>query len=164
MRPNTPNLNRQSRRGAAACGVAQASPVLIHHSNFTRAFTLLEVIVACGLFFMFAFAVLSLVTQGLVSARSLQQREPDPGIILAALSLTNAFEEGMISGDYEDIAPGMYPGYRWEAGISEVASNGLFVVDVMTYSQRKKGAMPVVTSALFYRPQSKPGSVTRGHP
>jgi len=129
-----------------------------------RAFTLLEVIIACGLFFVFAFAVLSLVTQGLVAARSLQQREPDPGIILAALSLTNAFEEGWVSGDYEDIAPGMYPGYRWEASISEVASNGLFVVDVMTYSQKKKSAAPVVTSALFYRPQSKPGSVTKGRP
>jgi hypothetical protein len=117
-----------------------------------------------ALFFMFAFAVLGLVTQGLVAARSLQEREPDPGIILAALSLTNAFEEGSMSGDYEDIAPGMYPGYRWDASISEVASNGLFVIDVMTYSPKKKRANRVVTSALFYRPQSKPVSVTCGGP
>src|SRR5262245_15757628 len=79
------------------------------------AFTLLETIVACAIFFMVAFAILELVTRSLVAAKSLQQREPDPGIILAALSLTNVFEEGSISGNYEDIAPGMYPGYRWEA-------------------------------------------------
>ena len=164
MKLSIANPERQSQRGATSRGLAGPSSVFFRYSKFADAFTLLEVIVACGLFFMFAFAVLSLVTQGLVAARSLQQREPNPGLILAALSLSNAFEEGMISGDYEDIAPGMYPGYRWEAGISEVASNGLFVVDVMTYSQKKKNVLPVVTSALFYRPLSKPGSVTKGRP
>jgi len=129
----------------------------------SHAFSLLEVIIASAIFFMFAFAVLSLVTQGLVSARSLQEREPDPGIILSALSLSNAFEEVTISGDYEDIAPGMYPGYRWEAAISEVGSNGLFQVDVMTYNQnpKKRGGVATIT-AQFFRPQSKPGSATKG--
>jgi len=41
------------------------------------AFTLLEVIVACAIFFMCAFAVLQLVTRGLSAARSIQQREPN---------------------------------------------------------------------------------------
>jgi hypothetical protein len=97
-----------------------------------------------------------------MAAKSLQQREPDPGIILSALSLTNAFEEGSMSGDYEDIAPKMYPGYRWEAFISEVGSNGLFQIDVLTYSQKRKSALPVTVSAQFFRPQSKPGSATKG--
>jgi hypothetical protein len=163
MKVRIANPATVSQRGGLAHGSIEQFSSLLRPSRFAGAFTLLEVIVACALFFMFAFAVLSLVTQGLVAARSLQQREPDPGIILAALSLTNAFEEGSMSGDYEDIAPGMYPGYRWEAAISEVGSNGLFLVDVMTYSQRKR-ANPVATSALFYRPQSKPGSATRGHP
>jgi Tfp pilus assembly protein PilV len=125
------------------------------------AFTLLEVIVACAIFFMVAFALLELVTRSLVAAKSLQIREPDPGIVLSALSLTNAFEEGSLSGDYEDIAPAMYPGYRWEAMVTEVGSNGLFKVDVFTYSQRKnKGAAQI--SGLFWRPNSKPGSMTKG--
>ncbi|HEY6563397.1 MAG TPA: hypothetical protein VIY86_02780, partial [Pirellulaceae bacterium] len=119
------------------------------------AFTLLEVIVASAVFFMAAFAILQLVTQGLKSAKSLQMREPDPGIILSALSLSNKLEEGTISGDYEDIAPKMYPGYRWEAFISEVGSNGLFEVNVMTY---KKTGNPVTVSAQFFRPLSQPGS------
>ncbi len=124
---------------------------------------MLEVIVACAIFFMVSFALLELVTRSLNAAKSLQIREPDPGIVLAALSMTNAFEEGGMSGDYEDIAPGMYPGYRWEANITEVGTNGLFNVEVFTYSQRKnKGATQVAT--LFWRPNSKPGSATKGRP
>jgi len=130
-------------------------------SGLRRAFTLLEVIVACAIFFMVAFALLELVTRGLISAKALQAREPDPGIILAALSLTNAFEEGSMSGNYEDIAPGMYPGHRWEAFITEVGSNGLFQVEVMTYNERKHSQNPVTTVGLFWRPASKPGSASR---
>jgi len=127
------------------------------------AFSLLEVIIACAIFFMVAFALLELVTRSLMMAKSLQIREPDPGIILAALSLTNAFEEGSMSGDYEDIAPKMYPGYRWEAQVTEVGSNGLFQVEVFTYSQKKKNGIAQI-STHFWRPNSKPGSATKGRP
>lgn len=129
-----------------------------------RAFTLLETIVACAIFFMVAFAILELVTRSLVAAKALQQREPDPAIILAALSLTNTFEEGSVSGNYEDIAPGMYPGYRWEAFVQEVGSNGLFQVDVLTYNERKRSQNPVTISTQFFRPGSKPGSASKGRP
>jgi hypothetical protein len=125
------------------------------------AFTLLEVIVACAIFFMVAFALLELVTRGLVAAKALQQREPDPGIILAALSLTNAFEEGPISGNYEDLAPGMYPGHRWEAFITEVGSNGLFQIEVLTNNEPKRSQNPVTTVGQFWRPASKPGSASK---
>ena len=134
------------------------------HSSFSLAFTLLEVIVACAIFFMVAFALLQMVTTGLIAARSLQVRHPDPGLVLAALSLTNAFEEGDISGDYDEIAPGTYPGFRWEAFIEEVGSNGLFQVQVLTYNDRKKGESPATITGLFWRPNSKPGSATKGRP
>jgi hypothetical protein len=151
-------LDQEKQRQRGGCPSSAPGAVLRSH-----AFTLLEVIIASAIFFMCAFAILSVVTQGLVSARSLQQREPDPGIILSALSLTNAFEEGWMSGDYEDIAPGMYPGFRWEASITEIGSNGLFQVDVMTYNQNSKKRSGVTTiGAQFFRPQSKPGSATRG--
>jgi len=127
------------------------------------AFSLLEVIIACAIFFMVAFALLELVTRSLIAAKSLQVREPDPGVVLAALSLTNAFEEGTLSGDYDEIAEGLYPGYRWEALVSEVGSNGLFEVEVFSYNQRKnKGALQI--TGYFWRPNSKPGSATKGRP
>ena len=137
------------------------------HSTFAPrpqryAFTLLEVIVACAIFFMVAFAILELVTRSLLAARAIQQRDPDPGIILASLSLSNAFEEVSMSGNFEDIAPGMYPGHRWEAEIREIGTNGLFEINVMTYNERKRSANPVVISGQFFRPQSKPGSASKG--
>ena len=80
------------------------------------------------------------------------------------MSLTNRFEEGQVSGDYEDIAPGMYPGYRWEAFILEVGTNGLFKVDVLTYNDRKAGKGVSTVGTQFWRPNSKPGSATKGRP
>jgi Tfp pilus assembly protein PilV len=129
-----------------------------------RGFSLLEVIVACAIFFMVAFAILELVATNLKAAKKLQTREPDPGIILHALSLTNRFEEGSMSGDYEDIAPGMYPGYRWEAFITEVGTNGLFQIDVLTYNDRKGGRGVATVGTQFWRPNSKPGSASKGRP
>jgi hypothetical protein len=113
---------------------------------------------------MVAFAVLQLVTQGLVAAKSLQTRHPDPGMVLAALSLTNAFEEGSIAGDYDEIAPGTYKDYRWEAFITEVGSNGLFEIEVLTYNERKPGVSPATIKGQFWRPNSKPGTATKGRP
>ena len=149
-------LNEEGRR--------ERGGVLAGHSTFAAAFTLLEVIVACAIFFMVSFALLQMVTTGLIAARSLQVRHPDPGLVLSALSLTNAFEEGDISGDYDEIAPGTYPGFRWEAYIEEVGSNGLFQVQVLTYNDRKKGESPATITGLFWRPNSKPGSATKGRP
>lgn len=128
------------------------------------AFTLLEVTIACAIFFIAAFAILELVTRSLAGARSLQKRDPDPGIILHALSLTNTFEEGTMSGDFEDIAPGMYKDYRWEALITEIGSNGLFQVDVFSYNKNRHGENPVIIVGQFWRPNSKPGSATKGRP
>ena len=128
------------------------------------AFSLLEVIIACAIFFMVAFSLLQMVTTSLKAARSLQVRHPDPGMVLAALSLTNALEEGSISGDYRDIAPGTYPGYRWEAFIEEIGTNGLFKIEVLTYNEKRPGVAPATTMGQFWRPYSKPGSATKGRP
>jgi hypothetical protein len=144
------------KRGGRPCGIGDRT------SHLQGAFTILEVIVACTIFFMVAFAILQLVTQSLVAVKAIQQREPDPGIILASLSLSNALEEGSMSGNYEDIAPNMYPGHRWEAEIREIGSNGLFEINVMTYNERKRSQMPTVISGQFFRPASKPGSVSKG--
>jgi Tfp pilus assembly protein PilV len=123
-------------------------------------FTLLEVLVACAIFFMAVFAVLGVLTQGLGAARSLQQREPDAGALAAALSLTNRLEEGSAAGDFEDIAPGLYPGYSWTRDVYEVGSNGLFQVDFTVIRRAGKGRGPSATqmSILLYRPGSPAGS------
>lgn len=122
-------------------------------------FTLLEVLVACAIFFMAVFAVLGILTQGLGAARSLQLREPDAGLLAAAMSLTNRLEEGSEAGDFEDIAPGLYPGYSWTRDVYEVGSNGLFQVDFTVIRRAGKGRGPSQTqmSILLYRPGSPTG-------
>lgn len=120
-----------------------------------NAFTLLEVIVACTIFFMVAFAVLGLVTRSLAAARSLQLRHPDAGMLAAVLTLTNKLEEGTASGDFEEFYPGLYPGCSWTREVYEAASNGLFQVDfTIAQSSEKKGASETKMSILMYRPGS----------
>lgn len=123
-------------------------------------FTLLEVLIAAAILFMTVFAVLGVLTQGLAAAKSIQQREPDAGLVAAALSLTNRLEEGTESGDFEDLAPGLYPGYSWARDIYEVGSNGLFQVDFVVVHKAGKSRGPSETrmSILLFRPGSPTGS------
>jgi len=125
-----------------------------------RAFTLLEVIIACSIFFIVAFAILEMVTTSLAQAKALQQREPDAGMLAATLSLTNRMDEGVESGDFEELAPGLYRDYRWTREAYEVSSNGLFQVDFIIYnnSAKKRSAGETKMSILMFRPGSKAGS------
>lgn len=124
-------------------------------------FTLLEVIVASAIFFIAGFAILELVTRSISAARSLQQREPDAGMVAASLSLTNQLLEGSETGDFEDFCGNLYPDYSWGRDIYEVGSNGLFQVDFFVINDKRHGAEPAKMSILLYRPQSPPGSATR---
>jgi hypothetical protein len=152
------------RQPGGTPGVSAATPRSSFHTpRFRTAFTILEVMVACAIFFMVAFAILELVTRSLAAAKAIQQREPDPGIILAMFSTNRAWEEMSISGNYEDIAPGMYPGYRWELFAKPVGTNDLlYEVNVISYSERKRAQGPMVVSGLFFSPNSKPGSASKG--
>ncbi len=123
-----------------------------------KAFTLLEVIIACAIFFMAAFAILGMVVSGLAQAKALQQRDPDAGMLAATLSLTNQLEEGVESGDFQDLAPDLYRDYRWTREINEVGSNGLFQVDFIINGRfGRRGISESKMSVLMFRPGSKPG-------
>ena len=118
-----------------------------------QAFSLLEVMIAIGIFFMATFVILSLVSSSLANARRLQRPMVDAAMIASELSLTNQLVEINQSGDFGE----MYPGYSWTASINEVQSNKLFQVD---YVVRNDNKLVVQTmSVLFYRPQSPAGSL-----
>jgi hypothetical protein len=119
---------------------------------------MLEVMVASAIFFMVAFALLELVTRGLVAVRAIQEREPDPGIILAMVSTNKAWEQMQLSGNYEDIAPGMYPNYTWELFAEPYMETNqfLYVVQVMSYGSKRTGRGPTTASTIFFSPNSKP--------
>ena len=92
--------------------------LVIRHSP--AAFTLMEVMIACGVFFMCVFAILALVSNTLRNARVLRATKVDAGMIAAQLSLTNKLFEGSESGDFGDLYTGYgrpITGDRWYENI-----------------------------------------------
>ena len=122
-------------------------------------FTLLEVIIACTIFFMVAFSVLQVVTTGLVAARKLQQREPNFEFLISPHAMTNILVDGSASGDFEDMAPGLYRDYSWEWNIMEVETN-FFRGDYVIYYN--KGSSRKELTTYFFKPASPLGSFSKG--
>lgn len=120
-----------------------------------RAFTLLEVMIACGIFFMATFAILALVAGTLRNARALQRGDVDAGMAAAQivpLIRTNRQTDITGSGDFGDA----YPDYSYEFQSGEYMTNGLLQVDILV---RRKGlANPVDTLSIWvYAPDAKSG-------
>jgi Tfp pilus assembly protein PilV len=128
-----------------------------------RAFSLLEVMIAIGLFFMAVFAVLGLVSISLQNARHLKRPIVDAGVLAGELSLTNQLIEGTASGDLSEFLGKPYQGYTWTYAVQEVQSNKLFQVDLIVQDGNSFGR-PVVSkmSILLFRPMSPPGSLDGG--
>lgn len=111
----------------------------------SRAFSLLEVMIAAGIFFMAIFAILELVTANIRNARLLQQTndEEKAAMLLADAVQTNKFEEGSVPVDLSAV----YPGYSGECVYTAVGSNLCRIDAVVT----KDGGGPVTTlSTLAY--------------
>ena len=116
------------------------------------AFSLLEVMIASGIFFMCVFAILAMVSGLLRNARSLRRVELDAGMVAAQLCKTNRLYEGTESGDFGNL----YPGYSWETDTYQAETNGLWQVDIVV---RRQGVpQPVDTMSVFvYSPESQSG-------
>jgi hypothetical protein len=118
--------------------------------RLTTAFTLMEVMIASGIFFMAMFAILALVSSTLRNARGLQHGEVDAGMVAAMLSKTNRVTEGGDSGDFGD----SYPDFSWETESFEAETNGLWQVDIKVL--RRGSQQPVDTMSIWvYSPDSK---------
>lgn len=114
------------------------------------AFTLLEVMIAVGIFFMAVFAILDLTSRNLRAARSLRQTTVDVSSLAAELSLTNRLYEGTESGDLGSD----FPEYRWERTTTLVSTGGLFQVDFALYWAVEKKPVKSELSVILYRPDS----------
>ena len=115
-----------------------------------QAFTLLEVAIAMGIFFVAMFSILELTSQSLKSAQLLTITRPGPAAVLSDLVMTNNIEEGMMTGDFGEI----YPNYAWERSVAEVTTNGLFQVDVRVYSTKGNSTWHSDLTVLMFRPES----------
>jgi Tfp pilus assembly protein PilV len=126
-------------------------PATLRSPHSPRAFSLMEVMIACGIFFMAVFAILAMISGVLRNARSLRRVELDAGMVAAQVSNTNKLYEGSQSGDFGN----MYQDYSWDTERYEVGTNGLWQVDIIV---RRRGMQkPVdVMSIWLYRPESPP--------
>jgi pilin/secretion family protein with methylation motif len=123
------------------------------------AFTLMEVMVALGIFCIAGFAILGMVATTLRNARALRDQRPDAGMLAAQACLTNKLFEGSDSGDFRDLGD-LYQGYRWSLEDNEVESNGLHQVDFVVRQGSGAGASETHMSILLFRPDSPPGAAT----
>ena len=122
-------------------------------------FTLVEVMVAIGIFFVVAFAILQMVVTGLGAARALQVRHADISMLASELAATNnILEEGFESGSFGDF----YPHARWERAVTEVGSNGLFQVDFLVFEKVGRHENVSTMSILLHRPGSPKGKMSGG--
>jgi len=121
-------------------------------SSFCKGFTLMEVMVACGIFFMATFAILALVSTTLRNARGLQRRGVDAGMAAAQVYQTlktNRMGQGSLSGDFGEA----YPGYSWDAvwdiDLDSGATNGLLKVDIAVLHRGNRQPMDALTIRVF---------------
>lgn len=124
----------------------------------TRAFTLLEVMIAVAILFMCLFAVLALTANSLRSARYLQQhRTIDTssvaGLIYTSLVNTNSVSEGPVDVDLSD----MYPGCRCDADLTQLGTNGLCQID---FDVTRNSQLEVKSHFLIYLPNMKQGGIS----
>jgi hypothetical protein len=123
------------------------------------AFTLAEVVIAMGIFFMAMFTILDLMSRNLAAARSLKQTPVDFTEVVYDLVLTNRLQEVSESGDLGE----QYPDVTWSRDIYLISTNGLFQVDVTVFQPSPGGMAEHKMSMLLYRPESpmRPGGGPR---
>jgi type II secretory pathway pseudopilin PulG len=123
-----------------------------------RAFTLLEVMIACAIFFIAVFAILALVANTLRNAQRLRRVEVDAGMVAAQLFKTNRVTEGKDSGNFGDI----YPDYTWETDAEEAFpfTNGLWQVDITVWKRGRHEPFDQI-SVWVYSPDSRSSALGR---
>jgi Tfp pilus assembly protein PilV len=116
-------------------------------------FSLIEVMIAAGLFFMATFAILLLVSATLPNARALQRGDVDAGVAasqVCQLLKTNRQIEISGSGDFGEA----YPDYSFEFASSECRSNGLLRVQIVV--KRRGSISPIDVATIWvYDPDAK---------
>jgi hypothetical protein len=122
------------------------------------AFTLLEVMIACGIFFMATFAILALVAGTLRNARALQRGDVDAGMAAAQIYQTlktNRQENGSMSGDfgetYRDCSWEASWDIDWDAGIT----NNLLRVEIVVNRRGLHKPLDHMTMWV-YAPDARP--------
>ena len=122
-------------------------------------FSLLEVMIAIGVFFLAVFAILGLVSSSLENVRRLQRPLVDAGAVASWLSVSNKFVEGTYTVNLGDVLGDAYSRYNCTYDVQEVEPNKLFQVGYIVQSRTGNHEIIASMTNLFYSPQSPAGSL-----
>ena len=117
-----------------------------------RGFSLLEVMIAIGIFFTSVFLILELTSQHLRTARIMQTMDVDRSSLPALLSMTNFLEIGPLPIDIKMAYEDSHPGVTVDGMIEEAATNGLFRVDYTIHWLAENNMRKTRNSILLWRP------------
>lgn len=130
------------------------------HFRRQSGFSLIEVMIALGIFFIALFTILGLVSQLLRNARAFQNKKAADATMVQAyfLSITNRVTEGLESGDFSDLADfqNEYRDYSWEKETTFFASNGLWQVDYRVINNRLRSVESAI-STFYFDPNTQQG-------
>jgi hypothetical protein len=145
-------LNSAGSRGWSSDTHPARGPSTLFRRYSQTAFSLLEVMIACGIFFMCIFAILAMVSSVLRNARGLRRIDLDAGMVAAQVCKTNRLYEGTESGDFGNL----FPDCSWETDTYEAGTNGLWQVDIVV---RRRGLQQPLDSMsiLVFSPGSQAG-------
>src|SRR5438552_18762680 len=116
----TSDGNHQSRiTNHASRNTLYPRPSTLDPRPSSPAFTLIEVMIALGIFFMAVFTILALVSQILRNARGLQRPQVDAGLAAAIYVNTNRYSVGTVAGELDD----SLPDFSYEIATDEFATN-----------------------------------------
>lgn len=134
----------------------------------TRAFSLMEVMIAVAVLFMVTFSILALVARTLRGATVFNLQRPPASMLAAMVASTNKMSETVAEGRFEDIAPGLYPGYRYMWVSTLVETGGLWRIDFFVAPVSAPFKQQPDLSILTWIPQSGPrgpmGGLIPGRP
>lgn len=106
-------------------------------------FTLLEVLVALAILAVSLVSLLGLHNYSL--ALVIREQNLTPALLLAQEMMTRTQLEGLaaasrrLSGDFETIHPGLYPGFRWQREILPTETDTLWEVRVRVLWGEREG-------------------------
>jgi prepilin-type N-terminal cleavage/methylation domain-containing protein len=127
-----------------------------------QAFTLMEVMIAIGVFAIGVFAILDVVASTMHGARLLQKPMVDAGCVAGEVALTNSLVEVDEFGDLSDLLGDQYKGYAYTYSIVEVQSNRLFQVHLTLHNDAPGKPIISQMDILLFRPASPPGTLDGG--
>jgi prepilin-type N-terminal cleavage/methylation domain-containing protein len=156
----------QRRRVRENCPSLKAGPLINAHSasKLQHAFTLMEVMIAIGVFCVGVFAILDVVATVMHGARLLNKPMVDAGVIASEFAQTNQIVDGTTGlGDLSEFLGDTYKGYDYAYTANEVESNRLYQVDVAVTSDSPGKPTVSKISYLLYRPLSPAGHLDSGY-